>query len=133
MGAKDYFLKYLKNIVYSIVTIIYLISLHVFNKELLNINFSNSFELLQYRSYLPLKYFGIAVLLFLIGGILFVRLFFTFRDDIESFKEAIILIIFEIVTLVLLISILILINNPILRAVLGVLFVATIGISSANK
>lgn len=56
MEANNYFLKYLKNIVYSIATIIYLINLHLLNKELLSVNFSNPFELLKYRDYLPVNY-----------------------------------------------------------------------------
>lgn len=119
-------------IVYFIVTVIYLFKLNALNKELLLQDFDGSFELLVYKNNMPLKFFAIAAVLFLIGGILVYCKIRYVRMESDSLEEMLVSWLAIIVVVMLLVSIVIFINNPILRAVFISAFVV-FGIGYSNS
>lgn len=119
-------------IVYFIVTVIYLFKLNVLNKELLLQDFDGSFELLAYKNNMPLKFFAIATVLFFIGCILVYWKIRYVRMESDSLEEMLISGLAIIVVVMLLVLIVIFINNPILRAVFISTFVV-FGIGYCNS
>lgn len=106
--------------IYGVVVIIFCINLYLLNKELKVIEFANAFQLLLYKEYTPIKFFFGALILVAIGTYLMVKniseLFYTekiFWEDmlIDAAKS--------ILLFILIVTIIILINNPILRAILA--------------
>lgn len=112
--------------------VIYLIKLNALNKELLSYNFSSAFTLLIYKNYEPLKFFGIASGLFLIGCILFNRGIHRIRWELESFEELVVSCLTTLAIIILLILLIVFIDNPILRAVF-VSCLVIFGVVSAGK
>lgn len=106
-----------KEIIFVIVMIAYLVQLNALNRELIFYGFDSSFELLSYNDYIPLKFFGIAIILFVIGCILVHHDFCCLREKCDSFEEMIAMFLAIGVTIILLILLIIFIDNPILRAV----------------
>lgn len=117
-----------KEVLYGIFAIIFCIKLHLLNQELERMSFSNEFELLQYKEYTPVTFFLLAFLFVILGAYLVVtngiEIFST-----EEFGEIILLNGIKILVLLLLImTIVVLINNPIFRAVLVVAIIGGAGI-----
>ena len=131
MRCKNYIMELLGEIIYSGITVIYLIRLSVLNKELISKNFSTAWELLMYRQFTPVKFFIVATVLFFIGCYLLYKRLRYLRRYAELFEELIASILTIVVLIILLVSIIILINNPILKAVftLGIAVSGCIGIS----
>lgn len=117
MRVRDYVEEMLWEIIYLIVTVVYLIKLNALNQELLLCNFTDAFKLLQYKEYAPLKYFGIATCLFFGGCFLIWREIHHIRLELDSFEEIIISCLGIFVIAILLLLLIVFINNPILRAV----------------
>lgn len=118
---------------YGIFAIIFCIKLHLLNQELERISFSNDFELLQYKEYTPVTFFLLAVLFVILGAYLVVEngieIFST-----EKFGEVILLDGIKIIAILfLIITIVALINNPILRAVLVVTTIVGVGICGQGE
>ena len=57
MRVTDYIIGLIKEIIYLVVTVIYLIRLDNLNRELLSQNFAGAWELLAYKQYAALKFF----------------------------------------------------------------------------
>ena len=122
-----------KEMLYGIFAIIFCIKLHLLNQELERISFSNDFELLQYKEYTPVTFFLLAVLFVILGAYLVVEngieIFST-----EKFGEVILLDGIKIIAILfLIITIVALINNPILRAVLVVTTIVGVGICGQGE
>lgn len=133
MRDRNWILKFFKEIVYAIVMSVYLIKLNYLNQELSVNAFSDSFELLQYREFLPVKYFAAALILFLVGCVLISCAFRNLLEDADSFEEVMMFIVVIVILLVLLVLLFVFINNPILRAIFTVGATIAIGISCINK
>lgn len=113
-----------KEIVYLIVTVIYLIFLNRLNHILLSkFNNNDYFDILKYNNYETIIYFVIAIVLFFIGTMLIIYRWKEIRDIELEFEDIILNFIIMFILCVLMILIVIFINNPILRAVLVVGFV----------
>lgn len=118
-------------IIYVIVVGIYIARLNVFNNELRIRHFDSAFSLLAYKEYASIKYFVVALILFLWGIILIYMEMQHIKCD-EKLYEDIVISFFSIIVIVgLLIAIIVFISNPILRAILiavstvvGVVYVA---------
>lgn len=118
----------ISNILYFIITVIYLVNLSNLNTtlEYLQSLGKNSFELIRYDNYSPLYYFGYALVLILIGIGLILNIFFSkYRiyseiDDIIYYCVVVLLIVLLIILIIYLITI------PILKIILTVVL-ATVG------
>lgn len=118
-------------LIYSILTIIYLIKLNIFNKELIAQNLE-AFDLLIYKDYCALKYFLFAVVFFMLGAIIIYSEIKRIKEYSENIRDILISVASMIIVFILLILIIALINNPILKAILTVLLVAVGVISISN-
>lgn len=113
-----FFLKW--ELLYSIVTTIYLVSLNILNSELNAIHFLGPLELLLYEDSKPVHYFIWALILFIVGVIIITcRVMTVIREKVE-YEEIIMIIIGIIICIILLSLIICFIDNPILRAILAV-------------
>jgi Integral membrane protein (PIN domain superfamily) len=140
MSFKDCFKFLWKEILYSIVTTVYLIYLNLLNNELLPLKFGNPgaelsaeeagwldfpyhLDLLSYNDWSPAIYFGVAFILFSIGCILLWLNGKTLRARFNSlsFVDCLLLVIAILVIIVFLFLIIVFINNPIFKAILSVL------------
>jgi len=122
MNVIDYVKYLLPEGLYSITSMIYLFFLNALNKRLLSINFDNNpFELLSYEGYNPVKFFVMALILFIIGVCLMFYRKNCIRDRALSFGETVATLIALVIILVFLVLIFSFIDNPILKAVLLVL------------
>lgn len=118
MKIKECILGMWKEIIFAVVMVIYLSQLHSLNKELNICNFDDAFALLEYKEWMPVKFFLVAVLLFLIGCLLIYGEARYWRRQCNSFEEMIIVLLTIIIMVGLLILLIIFINNPILKAIL---------------
>lgn len=109
-----------KEIIFAFVMIIYLIQLNGLNRELNFYEFDNSFALLQYKDFIPIKFFLVAVVLFSVGCILVYHDFRYWRKSCDSFEEMITIFLTIVIIIILLILLIIFIDNPILKAILSV-------------
>lgn len=132
MRVRDYIAEVVWEIIYLVVTVVYLFRLGALNRELLSCDFGGAFELLQYRDCAPLKFFWGAVILFLIGCFLVNRGIRRTRTKIETFEEMVVSCLAILLMVVLLVLIIVFINNPILRAVF-VTGLVILGLTSVNK
>ena len=122
--VKDILVKYSKEIAYVIGSIIYMLFLHDFNKEVRRLGISDKiFELLAYNNYAAIWLFILAMI-FVITGIFVFSPYVKglFNDDI--FIPLYRCIIGIMILLVILFIIIYLISNPILKAILGVTIIA---------
>lgn len=123
MNKRELAWKYIKYIwkeeIYLVITVIYLLKLNQLNKYLLMWGFKDPFALLGYSGWKPVKYFVLASLLFIIGIIIEINGFQRFKEPQNDLAEMILSIIAIIIVPLLLITIIILINNPILKAILA--------------
>lgn len=119
MDIKYYAKKNWYKIIYLFVVIIYLVCLQKLNKELLELNF-DAFKLLAYKDYVAVKYFAVALFLFVIGVILIYVEVRCLKEGIEEFGEIVIAFVTIVAIGVLLVLIIAFINNPILKAILSV-------------
>lgn len=132
MSVKDYIINELWEIIYLIVMVLYLFNLNALNKELSWCDFSSPFELLQYRGYAPLTYFGVAAVLFMIGCLLVYRGVRRIRYEMDLFGEIAVSCLGILAVIILLVLLIIFINNPILRAVFVAVLVI-MGVSYLGK
>ena len=128
MDARYYIRKIWYKIIYLVVVIGYLICLKRLNKELLEHHF-NAFDLLAYRNYAAIKYFAVALILFVIGVILVAREYKRLKEVMEEPGDILMAICTIVVIVVLLLLIIVFIDNPILRAILTMVFIIGGGVS----
>lgn len=115
-------------IIYLAVAIVFLASLNNLNRVLMEEQkFSNSFELLAYKEYLPLKYFTGALILGFIGLVKLLKNVDKIRYRELSFEELVTKIVANIVLVIIIITLIIFINNPILKAIMTTTFVLIAG------
>lgn len=112
--------------IYSIVTAIYLVKLNKLNKVLSSERFDESIRLLAYNNWEPMKYFVIALCLFVLGGCIILRRVNYVRFKKLYFGEMVSVLVAVMIMLILLILLFIFINNPILRAIFAALSVGTV-------
>lgn len=120
MRIRDCIVKAWKEIIFTIVMIIYLVELNALNKELNACNFDSPFALLQYKDFAALRFFIAALFLFLIGCLLVWHGIRYLLRKCDSFEEMITMLLVVMVIIGLLISLIVFIDNPILRAVFSV-------------
>jgi hypothetical protein len=121
MRVIDYIEYLIWEIIYSIVTIVYLVKLNMLNQKLLSINFDNEIALLKYADSTPVRYFILALILLVLGVVVAGRRWTYARDNALSIEKVVATILAILVIVILLIQIIVFINNPILRAVCIVL------------
>lgn len=121
LNFKNLLFHYVFEIMFSIITIIFLYFLNDLNTRLLeHSNLKNPFELMMYNDGEPVTYFTIAFILFICGIFITVfrfKKFFHYADEPVLVFINVILI-FIIVTLLVLLVVFI--NNPILRAIMSI-------------
>lgn len=132
MRVTDYIIGLIKEIIYLVVTVIYLIRLDNLNRELLSQNFAGAWELLAYKQYAALKFFCWAAILFFIGCVLLHSRICHMRRYEEAFGQILSSILAIAVISILLVLIFLFIDNPILRAVFTVGVVIAVLSSSGN-
>ncbi len=133
MNTKDVVIYFLPEEIYFVLTTIYLFFLNHLNKELKATSFENSFMLLHYQDNMPIKYFIIALFLFVAGGLILLNRFNRIRNYECRFWEMILAIIGMTLVIIFLILIFHFINNPILRAIMTTVFVGACIISAITK
>ena len=106
--------------IYFIISIVYLFRLNEVNKELLQMGFSNAIGLLIYNEYMALKFFVLALILFLIGLLLGKHRVSNILWVRRSFGEIVLNIFSTVIIVILVIALMVFINNPIMRAVMSV-------------
>lgn len=117
-------MKFWGEIVYLIITVIYLLLLNNFNHVLLSkFDYDDYFNILFYNNYETILYFLFAFILFLIGAGLIVRRWRKIRYEDLEFEDIILHLIAMVILLILIILIIAFINNPILKAVLICTFI----------
>lgn len=132
MRIREYIVKVWKEIIFTIVMIIYLVELNDLNKELNSYDFDSPFALLQYKDFVAVKFFIVALILFLIGCFLVWHGIRYLLRKCDSFEEMITMILSVMVTTGLLILLIVFIDNPILRAVFSV-FLVVVGVVGAAE
>ena len=131
MKLRDYCMNVFGELLYCIFTVVYLIKLNLLNKELFLRKFESSFELLRYKDFVPLKFFVVAVILFGVGCVFLHRRIRCIFTQSWEFDEMVISVMAILLVSILLITLIVFINNPILRAVcVSVLLV--VGVSSVS-
>ncbi|MBC1292241.1 hypothetical protein [Listeria booriae] len=130
MTDSGYLTRTIMVFIYSTMTIIFLIKLNQLNKILLDRGDSeNSLDLLSYNHGQPWKYFGIAGLLVIIGGLVIYFLFCYLMTGLEgNIFQALTIILFIILLIVLVVLLIKFIQIPILKAVFSVLCIGAIGL-----
>lgn len=123
MKAKDYVKFLLPEEVYLIFMVMYLINLDKLNKILLSQYKNNSISLLLYNGGKPIKYFCIALFLFLAGCYIIFKRFNRIRFEDLDFGEIIASIIALLFMLFLLVLLWVFIKNPILRMIFTAIMV----------
>lgn len=116
------------NILYFIITVIYLIKLSNLNTDLERLQSlgKNSFELVKYDNYSPLYYFGYALLLILFGIALILNVCFSKYRIYSEIDDIIYYCVVVLVIILLIILIIYFITIPILKIILTVVLV-TVG------
>ena len=121
---RDIVIKYYKEIAYIIGSIIYMLFLHGFNKEVISLGISDKiFELLAYNNYAAIWLFILAMI-FVIAGIFVFSPYVKGLLNDDIFIPLYQCIIGIMILLVILFIIIYLISNPILKAILGVTIIA---------
>lgn len=115
-------------IVYLVIANVYIHSLGNLNEELLRQNFSTPFELLEYKNCIAVKYFVVAIALFIIGCCLVYHEIKKMQREYEYIDDMIIAVVTIALVAVTLLNIFVAINNPILRAILACIIVVYVGI-----
>lgn len=119
MKWKQYIRKLWYKLIYVIVCIIYLVKLHILNQELLSIEFDSPFHLLIYNDSIAVWYFVVALILWIWGGMMIIGSIKELRyGEWNDVEEVAIPILTIMISFVLIISIFIGIDNPILKAIL---------------
>lgn len=128
MNVEKYLKKLWYKIVYLVIANVYIHSLGNLNEELLRKNFSTPFELLEYKNYIAVKYFVVAIALFIIGCCLVYHEIKKMQREYEYIDDMIIAVVTIALVAVTLLNIFVAINNPILRAILACIIVVYVGI-----
>lgn len=119
MNISNYIKLVIKELIYMVITMIFLIRLNILNKILLEeVVSQNPFELLMYEKCLPLKYFVGAIILVIAGIVLIIFRCDQMKKENIELGEMVCSIIILILTIMFISLIIYFINNPILRAVL---------------
>ena len=110
-----------KEIAFLLASVVYMICLHIFNQKLFSSGLTdNAFALIKFEGYKALWYFFGAVVLYMIGILRIVSHWRALSQSYLEIEEMFMSWLAIIVLLVLLIGIFILINNPILRALIAI-------------
>lgn len=128
MNVEKYLKKLWYKIVYLVIANVYIHSLGNLNEELLRQNFSTPFELLEYKNYIAVKYFVVAIALLIIGCCLVYHEIKKMQHEYEYIDDMIIAVVTIALVAVTLLNIFVAINNPILRAILACIMVVYVGI-----
>ena len=128
MNVEKYLKKLWYKIVYLVIANVYIHSLGNLNEELLRQNFSTPFELLEYKNCIAVKYFVVAIALFIIGCCLVYHEIKKMQREYEYIDDMIIAVVAIALVAVTLLNIFVAINNPILRAILACIIVVYVGI-----
>ena len=128
MNVEKYLKKLWYKIVYLVIANVYIHSLGNLNEELLRQNFSTPFELLEYKNCIAVKYFVVAIALFIIGCCLVYHEIKKMQCEYEYIDDMIIAVVTIALVAVTLLNIFVAINNPILRAILACIIVVYVGI-----
>ncbi len=105
-------------LIYTIITVVYLFNLNSLNKVLLSNQLNYSvIEQLLYNDGLVITYFIIFIILFLLGLFIIMRNVKNIRGTDLNFDEIITYLIAIIVVSILLVLLFVFINNPILRII----------------
>ena len=128
MNVEKYLKKLWYKIVYLVIANVYIHSLGNLNEELLRQNFSTPFELLEYKNCIAVKYFVVAIALFIIGCCLVYHEIKKMQREYEYIDDMIIAVVTIARVAVTLLNIFVAINNPILRAILACIIVVYVGI-----
>jgi hypothetical protein len=128
MNVEKYLKKLWYKIVYLVIANVYIHSLGNLNEELLRQNFSTPFELLEYKNCIAVKYFVVAIALFIIGCCLVYHEIKKMQREYEYIDDMIIAVVTIALVAVTLLNIFVAINNPILRAILACIIVVYVGI-----
>ena len=133
MNVKKYLKKLWYKIVYLVIANVYIHSLGNLNEELWRQNFGTPFELLEYKNYIAVKYFVVAVALFIIGCCFVYHEIKKMRHEYEYIADMIIAVITIAIVVVTLLNIFVAINNPILRAILACIIAVYVGIEALGN
>lgn len=128
MNVEKYLKKLWYKIVYLVIANVYIHSLGNLNEELLRQNFSTPFELLEYKNCIAVKYFVVAIAMFIIGCCLVYHEIKKMQREYEYIDDMIIAVVTIALVAVTLLNIFVAINNPILRAILACIIVVYVGI-----
>ncbi len=128
MNVEKYLKKLWYKIVYLVIANVYIHNLGNLNEELLRQNFSTPFELLEYKNYIAVKYFVVAIALFIIGCCLVYHEIKKMQREYEYIDDMIIAVVTIALVAATLLNIFVAINNPILRAILACIIVVYVGI-----
>ncbi len=122
-NVKYFYGKLWKELIYSLITGIYLYFLNNLNQELLlKFDRNDYLNILSYDDSKPIAYFTIAIFLSVIGIILIVLRIKEFRDKDIEINQIFFTIGAIILLVILILLIFIFINNPILRAIILMFF-----------
>lgn len=113
-------LKYsIIEIIYLVASIIYMVFLNLFNKELMSIIVSNNYyiQILTYKNGRAIYFFIVAAMMIAFGGYRIVKHIKSILHDNLNLMEILMSLLIVIVMLILIIGIIILIDNPILKAI----------------
>lgn len=107
--------------IYTVISIIFSINLYRLNQTLLNNNLDDSaLKLLSYAGGKPIKYLIITIILALIGVLLILHKYRVMRDRMLEAVELLLSIVCICIILAIIITLWILIDNPIARAAIAV-------------
>jgi len=132
MKPRDLIKFVLFELIYLIICLAYMVQLKALNDKLLYLGLdNNAFELLMYDNYKAVYYFVGALILYAIGVLRLISKYTLIKSTYLNLEEIIISIFAMAIILILLITIFILIQNPVLRAiivvgVLGIMFIKSI-------
>ncbi len=123
-----------QQLAYIIVSIVYLIKLHLLNQTLLASDFAdNILLLLSYNNYQPIWYFLISVGFLTVGVALIINKFRKTNRSIMNCAEVTIWALTIICVVTLLVLHIIFINNPILQAVVAGLLLVVSGLLTLQR
>ncbi|WP_294855915.1 hypothetical protein [uncultured Oscillibacter sp.] len=117
---------------YALIVTAYLLALNGLNHRLLSLSAQNEaispFELLSYHNYEPLYFFFIAVVLTISGVALSIYHLHQIRYMELEYEELLATLLSILINILLIILLFVFINNPILRAIICVVFIVIGGL-----
>lgn len=112
-----------ETVLYIIASAIYLGRLKKLNATLNSLNSKDPLTVLQYDNWKPIKYFVMALVVAFIGGYIIYRKLLIIKDEEAESDDKLGGAISIMLIIVVLVSVLIAINEPILKAIFSVLII----------